>query len=144
VEDLVRLAIKVFDSRNAIGHAFNAANARALTQHELVNELARAAGAKEPELVSIPRERILQLGGSPFGPKLYFGYYYDLPAITEVITKAQRMLAFRPTEFAAGLKTTYKAYLKQHNFPKPDFTFEDELLARFGREVPKSTKLQGG
>ena len=54
------------------------------------------------------------------------------------------MLAFRPTEFAAGLKTTYKAYLKQRNFPKPDFTFEDELLSRFGRELPKSTKLHGG
>jgi nucleoside-diphosphate-sugar epimerase len=144
VEDLVRMAVKVLDSRNAIGHAFNSANARALTQHEVVNELARAAGMKEPELVSIPRERILQLGGSAFGPKLYFGYYYDLPAITEVITKAQRMLAFRPTDFTAGLKTTYKAYLKQRNFPKPDFTFEDELLGRFGREAPKSTKLQGG
>jgi nucleoside-diphosphate-sugar epimerase len=143
VEDLVRMAIKVLGSRNAIGHAFNAANARALTQHEVVNELARAAGMKEPELVSIPRERILQAGGSPFGPKLYFGYYFDLPAITEVITKAQRMLAFRPTDFAAGLKTTYKAYLKHHNFPKPDFGFEDELLARFGRELPKSTKLHG-
>jgi len=144
VEDLVKLAMKVLDSRNAVGHAFNAANARALTQHEVVNELARAAGTKEPELVSIPRERILQLGGSAFGPKLYFGYYYDLPAITEVITKAQRMLAFRPTDFTAGLKITYKAYLKQRSFPKPDFTFEDELLSRFARELPKSTKLHGG
>jgi 2'-hydroxyisoflavone reductase len=142
VDDLVRLSIKVVDSRNAIGHAFNAANARALTQHEVVNELARAAGAKEPELISIPRERVLQAGGSPFGPKLYFGYYFDLPAITEVITKAQRMLAFRPTEFSVGLKTTYKAYLKLRSFPKPDFSFEDEIIARFGRELPKSTKVQ--
>jgi nucleoside-diphosphate-sugar epimerase len=144
VEDLVRLAIKVLDSRNATGHAFNAANARALTQHEVVNELAHAAGLKEPELVSIPRDRILHMGGSPFGPKLYFGYYFDLPAITEVITKAQRMLAFKPTDFATGLKVTYKWYLKQRGFAKPDFSFEDELLARFGREAPKSTKIQGG
>jgi nucleoside-diphosphate-sugar epimerase len=140
VEDLVGLAIKVLDSRNAIGHAFNAANAKALTQHEVVNELARAGGFKEPELISAPRDRIVQAGGSPFGPKLYFGYYFDLPAITEVITKAQRMLAFRPTEFSVGLKTTYKAYLKQRNFPKPDFTFEDEVLARFGKEMVRSTK----
>jgi nucleoside-diphosphate-sugar epimerase len=140
VDDLVGLAIKVLDSRNAIGHAFNAANPRALTQHEVVNELAKTAGVKEPELISVPRERIVQMGGSPFGPKLYFGYYYDLPAITEVITKAQRMLTFRPTEFAVGLKETYKAYLKQRAFPKPDFTFEDELLTRFGRELSKSQK----
>ena len=54
------------------------------------------------------------------------------------------MLAFRPTEFAAGLKTTYKAYLKQRSFPKPDFTFEDELYPDSARELPKSTKLHGG
>jgi nucleoside-diphosphate-sugar epimerase len=140
----VRLAIRLLDSRNAIGHAFNAANARALTQHEVVNELAKAAGVREPELVSIPRDRILQMGGGPFGPKLYFGYYYDLPAITEVITKAQRMLAFRPTDFATGLKITYKAYLKHRDFPKPDFSFEDEVFARFGHDALKSTKLQNG
>src|SRR6185312_16060000 len=35
VSDLVKLAIRVLESRNAIGHAFNAANARALTQHEV-------------------------------------------------------------------------------------------------------------
>jgi nucleoside-diphosphate-sugar epimerase len=144
VEDLVRLAIKVLESRNAVGHAFNAANPRALTQHEVVNELARAAGLKEPELVSIPRDRILALGGSAFGPKLYFGYYFDLPAITEVITKAQRMLGFKPTEFATGLKATYKAYSKQHSLAKPDFTFEDELMARFAKDVLKSTKVQSG
>jgi len=144
VDDLVRLAMRLLDSRNAIGHAFNAANARALTQHEVVNELAKAAGVREPELVSIPRDRILQMGGSPFGPKLYFGYYYDLPAITEVITKAQRMLAFRPTDFATGLKTTYKAYVKHRDFPKPDFSFEDEVFARFGHDALKSTKLQNG
>jgi hypothetical protein len=54
------------------------------------------------------------------------------------------MLAFKPTDFATGLKVTYKWYLKQRGFAKPDFSFEDELLARFGREAPKSTKIQGG
>jgi nucleoside-diphosphate-sugar epimerase len=144
VDDLVRLAIRLLDSRNAIGHAFNAANARALTQHEMVNELAKAAAIREPEMVSIPRDRILHMGGSPFGPKLYFGYHYDLPAITEVITKAQRMLAFRPTDFALGLKNTFKAYLKLRNFPKPDFSFEDEVLARFSQQGIKSTKIESG
>ena len=136
VDDVVKLAIRVLESRNAVGHAFNAANPRALTQHEVVSELAKAANVKEPALVSIPRDRILQAGGSPFGPKLYFGYYFDLPAITQVITKAQRMLAFKPTDFAVGLKATYKEYLKHRGFPKPDFTFEDELLAKYGREMP--------
>ena len=38
------------------------------------------------------------------GEKLYFGSYYDVPAITQIITKAQRMLAFKPIDFAEGLK----------------------------------------
>ena len=79
VDDLVGLAIRLLDSRNAIGHAFNAANARALTQHEMVNELAKAAAIRELEMVSVRRDRILHMGGSPFGPKLYFGYTTTFP-----------------------------------------------------------------
>lgn len=131
VRDLVDLAIRTMELRNALGHAFNTANPRAITQHELVVELAHAAGAKDPEPISIPREWIQRAGGQSIGEKLYFGNYYDVPAITEIITKAQRMLAFKPTEFAAGLKTTYRSYLQKRNYPKPDFTFEDELIHRF-------------
>src|SRR3954463_5612281 len=53
VEDLVQMARKVLESRNAIGHAFNAANPRALTQQEVIAELAKAAGLKEAEVVSV-------------------------------------------------------------------------------------------
>ena len=52
VDDLVELAVKVMDLRNAVGHAFNTANPRAITQHELVVHLARAAGIKDPQVVS--------------------------------------------------------------------------------------------
>ena len=62
------------------------------------------------------------------GEKLYFGSYYDVPAITQIITKAQRMLAFKPTEFDVGLKVAYRAYLKKRIYPRPDFSFEDDLL----------------
>lgn len=132
VHDLVDAALKLLEQRNVVGHAFNIANARAITQHELILELARAAGAKEPEMVAIPREWIHRMGGQVNGEKLYFGAVYDLPAITEIITKAQRMLAFKPTEFATGLKVTYRAYLKDHT-TEPSFAFEDELLATFAR-----------
>ena len=136
VKDLVDLAVKAVEQRNAAGHAFNAANARAITQHELLTDLARAAGLKEPHLISIPRDLIQRAGGQAVGDKLYFGYYYDVPAITQIVTKAQRMLAFKPIDFEAGLKATYRCYLKQRDFPDPDFTFEDDLLARFSRIVP--------
>ncbi len=130
VQDLVELALKVVELRNAVGHAFNTANPRALTQHELALDLARAAGTKDPQVVSVPREVIQRAGGQAIGERLYFGYYYDVPAITQIVTKAQRMLAFKPTEFEVGLKTTYRAYVKNRRFPRPDFTFEDELLSR--------------
>jgi nucleoside-diphosphate-sugar epimerase len=135
VNDLVALALKVMEVRNAAGHGFNTANPRPVTQHELVLELARAAGVKHPQLVSIARERIQRSGGEIAGDKLYFGYYYDLPAITVIITKAQRMLAFKPVDFADGLKTTYRDYLKHRDFPRPNFAFEDQLLARFAPQL---------
>jgi nucleoside-diphosphate-sugar epimerase len=136
VKDLVELAVKAIELRNVAGHAFNTANARAITQHELLLDLARVAGVKEPHLVSIPRDLIQRAGGQTMGDKLYFGDYFDVPAITQIVTKAQRMLAFKPTDFEVGLKSTYRYYLKERKFPKPDFTFEDELLNRFSRLIP--------
>jgi 2'-hydroxyisoflavone reductase len=137
VKDLVELAIRAVELRNAGGHAFNTANPRAITQHELLLDLARIAGVKEPHLVSIPRDLIHRMGGQVMGQqKLYFGEYFDVPAITQIVTKAQRMLAFKPTDFEAGLKATYRSYLKERAFPKPDFSFEDEVLARFSNLIP--------
>jgi nucleoside-diphosphate-sugar epimerase len=128
IRDLVDLMIRVMESRNAVGHAFNTANPKAITQHELVEHLAIAAGCKDPRFISVPREAIYRAGGQVVGEKLYFGSYYDVPAITQIITKAQRMLAFKPTEFDVGLKVAYRAYLKKRIYPRPDFSFEDELL----------------
>lgn len=130
VKDLVDLAIRVTEQRNAVGHAFNAANPKAVTQHELLMHLARVAGVKEPQLISVPRETISRAGGQVNGEKLYFGSYYDVPAITQIITKAQRMLVFKPTEFDTGLKATYRVYLSERGHSKPNFAFEDELLGR--------------
>jgi nucleoside-diphosphate-sugar epimerase len=135
VHDLVELALRVVEQRNAIGHAFNTANPRAITQHELLLDLARVAGVKEPHIVSLPRELIHRAGGHAIGENLYFGDYYDVPAITEIVTKAQRMLAFKPTDFLTGLKVEYRAYLQKRNFPKPDYSFEDELLNRYCRQM---------
>ncbi|HMF76316.1 MAG TPA: NAD-dependent epimerase/dehydratase family protein [Bryobacteraceae bacterium] len=130
VKDLVDLALRVTEQRNAVGHAFNAANPKPVTQHELLAHLARVAGVREPQVVSVPREMIYRAGGQVTGDKLYFGSYFDVPAITQIITKAQRMLAFKPTEFDTGLKITYKAYLNERGHVKPNFAFEDELLGR--------------
>ncbi len=128
VRDLVGAGMKAMELPDAAGHAFNIANPRPLTQFELVEVMAQAAG-KECKFVRIPRERIVRAGGTPMGPKLYFGMYFDMPAITMVANKAQRMLKFKPIDFLDGLKETYRWYLRHNGFPKPDYEFEDGLIA---------------
>ena len=128
IADLVRACLKVMDEPNASGHAFNIANARPLSQTEAVE--AFAAAAKKPvNFIRIPREYILRAGGHPMGPKLYFGTYYDMAPITLVTAKAQRVLKFKPIDFTTGLKETYKWHLRHNHFAKPDYSFEDALLA---------------
>lgn len=128
VKDLVWAALRSLDEPNAAGHAFNIANARPLSQAEAVEAFAKAC-KKPVRFVRIPREYILRVGGHPMGPKLYFGMYFDMPPITQVTAKAQRMLKFKPTDFSAGLMETYRWYLRHNQFPKPDYAFEDALLA---------------
>jgi nucleoside-diphosphate-sugar epimerase len=127
IDDLVNACVKVMDIPDIEGHAFNIANPRPLTQVEAVEAFARAAG-KEPTFVRLPRERIFRSGGHPMGPKMYFGVYFDMPAITVVVNKAQRILKFKPVDFNAGLKGTCRWYMR-HKFPKPDYSFEDGLIA---------------
>lgn len=142
VYDLVEAARRTIEQRNAVGHAFNIANPRPVTQQELLMDLANAAGCERPRIVSASREFIHRLGGRTVGNRnLYFGDYFDVPAITEIITKAQRMLGFKPTDFLTGLKATYKEYQRKRVFPKPDFSFEDEIFQRIaeGRmQTPQS------
>ncbi len=128
VKDLVGACLSAMEEAGAVGHAFNIANLRPITQADAVQAFARAAG-KKPDLVRVPRERIFQAGGHPMGPKLYFAVYYDMPPITQVVSKAQRILKFRPTDFDKGLKETYRWYLRHHAGDRRDYRFEDELLA---------------
>src|SRR5437763_5790037 len=58
VNDLVELAIRVLDLRNVVGHSFNTANPRVISQHQLVIDLARAAGISKPEMISLLRDFI--------------------------------------------------------------------------------------
>ena len=127
IKDLVAACLKVVEVPDVDGHAFNIANARPLTQVEAVEAFARAA-SKEPTFVRWPRERILRAGGHPMGPKLYFGMYFDMPAITVVVNKAQRVLKFKPVDFATGLKESYRWYLRNAKFPKQDYSFENHLI----------------
>ena len=128
VRDLVDAMLKAVDVPEAAGQAFNVANTRPVPQLEVLETIAHAAG-RQLQLVHIPRERIHRAGGSPFGPKLYFGFYLDLPPITMVVNKAQRVLKLKPVDFGEGMKETYRWWQRHNAFPRPDYSFEDSLLS---------------
>lgn len=135
VKDLVKACLKSMDEPSAVGHAFNVANPRPLSQTEAVEAFAKACN-KPVKFVRIPREYILRAGGHAMGPKQYFGFYFDMPPITLVTAKAQRVLKFKPADFGTGLKETYRWYLRHNDFPKPDYEFEDKLLVNAPVLVP--------
>jgi 2'-hydroxyisoflavone reductase len=136
VSDLVRTAIQAMETPAAVGQAFNVANPNPLAQVELVEVLAKAAGNPTPSLVPIPREMLLQAGGhAMIGPRFYFAEYFDLPPITQVVAKAQQVLHFAPTDFLQGLRDTHAWWANAHPFEKPDYKFEDEMIAKAGLRV---------
>jgi len=127
IKDLVTAGMRIMDEPNAVGHAFNIANSRAVTQADAVQFFAEAAG-KKPLIVRAPRERIHQMGGHAMGPNLYFGFYFDVPPITQIVTKAQRVLHFKAMDLLTGLKETYRWYLRHHLKREVDYSFEDRVL----------------
>jgi len=127
IKDLVWACLRVMDVPAAVGHAFNIANLRAVTQADAIVALAEAAG-KKANLIRIPRERVYHAGGHVMSSPLYFGFYFDLPPITMIVTKAQRVLGLKPTDFAVGLKETYRWYVRHHTRGTIDYSFEDKLL----------------
>ena len=136
VSDLVWCAIQAMESPAAVGHSFNVANLKPLAQTELIEALATAAGRRMPQLVRIPRETLVRAGGQMKGPRYYFAEYFDLPPITQVVAKAQRVLKLKPLDFLEGLRETHRWWAHAHPFGKPDYGFEDEMIARAPRVEP--------
>jgi nucleoside-diphosphate-sugar epimerase len=127
IKDLVWACLRTLEEPAAAGHAFNIANLRPVTQTEAIECIAQAAG-KTAHFVRLSRSAIMRAGGHPMGPQLYFGYYLDIPPITQVVSKAQRMLGLNPTDFRHGLAETYRWYQRHHNHHVVDYTFEDQLV----------------
>ncbi len=131
VHDYADAAIAAAESDNAVGRAYNVAEPEPITQRELVQALAEAAGCAAPQMVSIERELLTKLGGNLFEPPFYFAQYYDMPPITEDTSRAQSELGFRATPFIEGLRRTF-AWYKNAERPEPDFSFDDKALAAVG------------
>jgi nucleoside-diphosphate-sugar epimerase len=135
VNDLVEACFNALTKHTAPGRAFNVADDKPLTQVEVVNEFAKAAG-KPATIVRVPRDIIARNGGNAFHEPLYFGGYYDLPPITEAVGRVKRVLNVAMTPFAAGLKDTFKWYTKHRDERDLDFSFEDKLIKQ-AREVTR-------
>ncbi len=128
VSDLVHAMVRAMVEPRADGEAFNIGDPKPLTQAELVERLAKVANV-EPALVRIPRDTILQAGGNAMEEPYYFGEYFDVPPITENIGKVTRVLKMKLTPFDAGLKETWRWYLRNHKSRTQGFEFDDRILA---------------
>ena len=128
VKDLVRAMVEALTNEAAVGQAFNVAGDAPVTQKALVRELARAGGYTAGT-VSVPRTVLRAKGANPYAPPFYFGEYFDLPPITEDITKARKRLGYVPTPLGEGLAETHGWYLKSHKPVVDGFEFEDSLMA---------------
>jgi nucleoside-diphosphate-sugar epimerase len=126
-QDVVRAAMLAAESDVAVGRAYNLANHPPVTQVEFVRLLARIAGT-EADLVHVPRERLLQLGGGTFAPPYYFGAYLDIPPITVRADRVREELGLELTPLEDGLRETYRWYEGQER-PSPDYSWEDQALA---------------
>jgi len=129
-QDVARAAILASERDVAIGHAYNLANYPPVTQLEFVRLLARIAGT-DADLIHVPRERIQALGGGLLAPPYYFGTYLDVPPITVRADRVRSELGLELTPLEHGLLETFHWYEQQQR-PRPDFTWEDALLASTG------------
>lgn len=134
VRDLVQACVRCTEVPRAVGEAFNIGNSKPITQVELVKLLGKVAG-KDPEIVRVSRDRIMEAGGNPLGDPLYFGEALDLPPITEKMGKVQRMLGVKITPFETGLAETYRWHVRNQKRGKVDFSFEDRLMAMPGNRT---------
>jgi nucleoside-diphosphate-sugar epimerase len=137
VHDLVHAMVRALEEPRAVGEAFNIGDPKPLTQFELVEKLAKVAGA-EANLVRVPRDVIVQAGGNAMDEPYYFGEYFDVPPITENIGKVTRVLKMKLTPLEAGWKETYRWYTRNHKPRTAGFDFDDRVLAMAKTGSPAS------
>lgn len=125
--DVARAGVLAAEKDIAVGGSYNLGHEPASTQVEFVQALARAAD-REARLVHVPREQIERAGGALFAPPFYFGEYLDMPPITVKCDRLRAELGLELTPLDEGLRHTFLWY-QQQDRPRPDFAWEDALLA---------------
>lgn len=130
VRDVARTLVLASERDVAVGRSYALGNYPPISQVELVEALGRAA-SRPVRLVLVPRERIVAAGGSLMTPPLYFGAYLDLPVATVRTGRVERELGLQPVPLEEGFGETFDWYRRQQR-PRPDFSWEDELVASVG------------
>ncbi len=129
-KDVVWALAECAERPEAAGQVFNIAEPEALSHAAYVDRLAEVAG-KPVEKAFVPRSRLSELGGNPFGPPHYFGDSLDLDFdFTIDVTKARRLLGFEPTDAIEGLKETFAWYMREDRCRSPKFSFDRNVLGR--------------
>ncbi len=129
-KDVAWALAECLENPAAAGQAFNIAESQPVTYAQFIDRLAQVAG-RPVEKVVVPRKRLHALGGSAMGSRMYFGATLDAEVDFSVsIAKAQRLLAFRPTDPIQGLAETFRWYMANDRGRSPKFTFDKEVLGR--------------
>ena len=128
VKDLVRARLRAMDEPAAVGHAFNIANARPLSQTEVVEAFAKAC-QEAGEIRAHPARIYSARGRASHGSEAVFRRVFRHAADHAGDGESAARAEIQAHRFRRGLKETYNWYLRHNGFPKPDYTFEDQLLA---------------
>ena len=128
VKDLVWACLRAMEEPAAVGHAFNIANLRPVTQTEAVEAL-RGGGGEEARNWCACR-------GSASCERADIPWARSCTSATISICRPSRRWSARrsgcwvssPPTSREGLKETYRWYLRHHNHASLDYSFEDRLL----------------
>ena len=116
----------------AAGQAYNVGWQDAITQRELIAQLAELAEVTAT-IAPIPREALFAAGASPFDAPYYFGESLDISGVLGEFhlstERARQELPGRETPWVDALQASYQWYLSQRDLRPPMNTeFEDAVL----------------
>jgi len=126
IDDLARLFVSVLDKESAIGEAYTAAGAEAITIDGYISIIAKIVGG-EAQIIQLPSEVAASL------ERRFFPYEWRW-SIVYSIQKAKEQLGFWPQySMEAGLQHSYEwCVSKGMEKTELDFTYKDELIQRNG------------
>ncbi|MGB0589238.1 MAG: NAD-dependent epimerase/dehydratase family protein [Myxococcota bacterium] len=116
----------------AAGQAYNVGWEAAITQRELIAELAEIAGV-DATVAPVPRAALFDAGASPFDAPYYFGESLDISGVLGEFhlstERARRALPIDQTPWRDALKAAYQWYSEgREDRPPMDTEFEDRML----------------